>query len=159
MNDKTKKTNAEYCPDCGDALLPDSVKCSCGWTKEPKSKRRRFVQCSHDGQCQFQIGKMRCPLPGNHCASHASGPWLCHYHERNPHKDADGARMLNDIVQNEKKYTPDYSWWRDRMCDEIIEANQLKRRNDETHSAFIRRCYERMPEDVRQLFFADKHAT
>jgi hypothetical protein len=76
------------CPDCGEFLSVDALRCICGWG----SKKPREGQKSWDHQCTYKSMGDRCSYPVGMFAEGATSGW-CVFH-RQPGKPGDGAEIV-----------------------------------------------------------------
>lgn len=76
------------CPDCGERLSLDAMRCACGWGMKKFEKGHR----SFDHRCTYLAGNARCEYPVGMFAEGATSGW-CIFHRQHLNQ-ADGAEAV-----------------------------------------------------------------
>lgn len=66
------------CPDCGERLSFDAMRCACGWGKKSESKGAKYF----DHVCTYKAGFDRCAYPVGLFVEGSTSGW-CIFHRRN----------------------------------------------------------------------------
>ena len=67
------------CPDCGERLSFDALRCACGWGAKKPDKGSKFF----DMRCTYKAGSDRCNYPVGMFAEGNTSGW-CVFHRQNP---------------------------------------------------------------------------
>lgn len=78
------------CPECGERLSFDALRCACGWGLRKGKGDRNF-----DHRCTFQVGGERCSYPVGMFPEGATSGW-CIFHRSLP------ANRGGEVVQQSK---------------------------------------------------------
>lgn len=76
------------CPDCGERLSFDALRCACGWGVKRGDKSAKF----HDMRCTYKAGENRCHYPVGMFAEGNTSGW-CVFH-RQQLSQRDGAAVV-----------------------------------------------------------------
>lgn len=87
---------ARKCPECGERLSLDASRCACGWSQGGNGKPP-----SHDMQCAWTYGDLRCRYPVGLFADGAKSGF-CIFHRANKQ----GA-IAADLARDSENYKPE----------------------------------------------------